>query len=151
MGFYSPSNQASQYTLYGAGIGGEIAVTTAAADKTLGTIVLPAALIGTVKAAYLDVEFLYLNTSGANNYTETLQYIEASDGATPINAVVLASGEIRTPNDTMVRRVKLRGTVDISSIAVGGATITVIWRGADMHANGITLTIIQNSIRFITG
>lgn len=151
MAFYSPSSQSAQYTLYGAEVASRIQVTTAAADKALGTVVLPAALFGTVKAAFLDVEMEILNTAGALNYTESIQNIEATDGVTPLNAIVMAANVLYQGNDALRVYAIIRGNVDIKSIAVAGATITVTWKGADMHANGYDIAKIRPSIRFVTG
>jgi len=151
MAFYSPSNQASQYTLYGATSTSKKTIQTAAADETLGTITLPAALFGTVKAAFIDIDFLMHNQAAAAQYFDGAQNIEASDGGTTIVCYAVQAAENTMIATEAFRRVTLRGRIDVSSIAVAGATITCVLKSAKSKASDLDLYDVRIGIRFITG
>jgi len=151
MGVYIPSASAGQYSICSVETA-VVELSTVAADKTWA-ITLPAALFGTIKAAYIDLVLPQVkDDAGLANYIDGAQVIKIGDGATEINPLydvpTLALYTLANVSRTGAR---LAGYIDISSIAVAGATLTVTWINA--KSKGVHLEIRDSylEVRFITG
>lgn len=148
MAFYTPSGTVAQYELRKMSAV-TIAVTTTQGDKALGSITLPATLWGSIKAVYADLWIV--RSDGTSSRINQVTTIEVSDGASTITAETTIDQCFYAATANVVGGgFFLPLTADLSSIAVGGATLTFTWKNAKVSTN-TTFKDVIIILHFITG
>lgn len=148
-----PATGSSMVTIKGINI--PVVSIGVAANKALGTLVIPTSLIGIVKYAYLD---LYIGGEKNNNANETAttgaQIIEIDNSAaggytTAINVPDLSLRVTGTTAGGPMRgHTVIPGTTDIKAKATLGETLTIRWTAAaanqalDLHDLHVELRLI---------
>ena len=125
MGYYAPSNSVTQYELYFQGGDNSVNISNVAGDVSLGDITLPATILGTPRAVYLDV-ILRSDDATAhfwNNAGATL--VKVSSGGTDITSMTVRLTDFERHVATVGNKETiLYGQTDISAIVTAGATLT---------------------------
>ena len=128
----------------------EIQVTTGAADKALGTIVVAGIPSGaTVTEAYVDLEFRAVeDTSQGVNKLNGAQNIQIQKGAGAFaTAIALPDDLFTVAASTREGGMLIRGTVDVSATVTADDTYTIKWTSALSDADNLQFNDVQARLR----
>jgi hypothetical protein len=133
----------------------DISVSTVAADKSLGTLYLPAYIKNMVNYAYLDVYFPYCsNSAAAENYISGDQYIQVRhyDSGAWTNAIILKDQTYQFPAAEKIDVGRQTGYYDISTIinTEAGGSLAIKWASAKMNADSVIFKNIYCILRVAT-
>jgi len=128
------------------------AITNTPGDKAFGDVVIPNIPGLTVIEAYALMSVSQVsNSSGASNYTTSVQYIQVNESAAglinairmPISTYEIPAGAIYLPGEVLV------GSYDISARADVAKTINFQWTGATALAANLYLVGVRTGVRLI--
>lgn len=130
-----------------------ITITNAAADKAFtGTIAVPSSSVlrGSIASAYVDLFIPSVqNYNAAENYVESLQYLQVSNdaGVAYDNCTKIVSRFLDTAAGSWTQGWWLYGNIDVSTLFSKGDTLQFKWKDADAHLDGFYLWVPQIRLR----
>jgi hypothetical protein len=136
-------------TIKGINVAGPTRITIPAGNLALGTLAIPASLIGIVKYAYLDLVIGQIKAAAAAQ-TDGAQIIEVDNVAAGgyTTAITVPTTSLRAEVGTFRGSTYLCGTTDIKAKATLGETLTARWTAA-LGTNTIDLYDVHLELRLI--
>lgn len=142
----------SMIDIWGTPLTTGVAITNAAADKTLGDVVIPNLGTYTIVKAYAMFHVAsLLETSAAQNWTNTDTFVQVDKAAAGyINAISMP--DVCLCSESSLRQIVnavFVGNLDISSRVANNATTNFKWLQAVATADGMTILGAKSGVRLI--